>query len=96
MFSPLHTRLNCLNSNMLCRKIFYVFSSVCDSSAIRVPTQVSQSLIKSYICFSICKALQSLVFLVFSSKRSYKVLFLKGKKGSELAMWFPPWSKINN
>ena len=31
----------------------------------RVPTQVLQSLIKSYICFFICKALQSLIFGVF-------------------------------
>ena len=43
----------------------------------RVPTQVLQSLLKSYIRFSICKALQSLIFWVFSSKRSYQVLFLK-------------------
>ena len=52
----------------------------------RVPTQVLQSLIKSYICFSICKALQSLIFGVFLSKRSYKVLFLKEKKVSVLEM----------
>ena len=31
----------------------------------RVPTQVLQSLIKSYICFPVCKALQSLIFGVF-------------------------------
>ena len=48
--------------------------------------QVLQSLIKSYISFSICKALQSLIFGVFSSKRSYKVLFLKEKKISVLEM----------
>ena len=47
---------------------------------IRVPTQVLQSLIKSYICFSICKALQSLIFGVFLSKRSYKVLFFERKE----------------
>ena len=49
----------------------------------RVPTQVLQSLIKSYICFFVCKALQSL-FLSFLSKRSYKILFLLEKKGAEL------------
>ena len=48
----------------------------------RVPTQVLQSLRKSYICFSICKALQSLIFWVFSNKRSFKVLFLIIKKVS--------------
>ena len=70
-------------------------SHMCPYCGNRVPTQVLQSLIKSYICFSICKALQSLIFLgYFSSKRSYKVLFLKEKKGSELEMWFPPRSKI--
>ena len=53
----------------------------------RVPTQVLQSIIKSCIRFSVCKALQSLIFLVFLSKRSYKVLFLKEKKVSELEMW---------
>ena len=58
---------------------------------IRVPTQVLQSLIKSYICFSICKALQSLIFGVFLTKRSYKVLFLKEKKVSEMEVWFPPY-----
>ena len=47
---------------------------------IRVPTQVLQSLIKSYFSFSIYKALQSLIFWVFSPTRSYKVLFIKGKK----------------
>ena len=51
-----------------------ISSFVCN---IRVPTQVLQSIIKSYICFFICKALQSLIFLVFPPKRSYKVLFLK-------------------
>ena len=56
-----------------------------------VPTQVLQSLIKSYICFSICKALQSLIFGVFSTKMSYKVLFLKEKKVSELEVCFPPY-----
>ena len=46
-----------------------------------VPTQVLQSLItlKSYICVSICKALQSLIFGVFPPRRSYKVLFLLEK-----------------
>ena len=58
----------------------------------RVPTQVLQSLIKSYICFSICKALQSLIFGVISYQRSYKVLFLKEKKVLELEIWFLPWS----
>ena len=37
-----------------------------------------------YICFYICKALQSLIFGVFLSKGSYKVLFLLEKKDSEL------------
>ena len=50
----------------------------------RVPTQVLQSLIKSYICLSICKALQSLIFGVFSPKRTYKVLFLKEVSDLEL------------
>ena len=48
-----------------------------------VPTQVLQSLIKSYIYFPICKALQSLIFWVVSFKRSYKVLYLIVKKVSE-------------
>ena len=61
----------------------------------RVPTQVLQSLIKSYICFSIYKALQSHIFGVFSSKRSYKVLFLKEKKVSVLEMYFPPWGEMS-
>ena len=64
-----------------------------------MPTQVLQSLIKSYICFSICKALQSLIFEVFWSKRSYTVLFLKEEKVSEFEMEFPSQSKmteINN
>ena len=43
----------------------------------RVPTQVLQSLIKSYIFFPIC------IFWVFSFKRSYKVLYLMVKKVSE-------------
>ena len=52
-------------------------------------------LTKSYNCFSIYKALQSLILGIFSPKRSYKVLFLKGKKiVSELEMLFLPWSKI--
>ena len=42
----------------------------------RVPTQVLQSLIQSYICFAICKALQSLIVWYFRQKGSYKVLFL--------------------
>ena len=33
-------------------------------------------LIKSYIGFSICKALQSLIFGYFQPQRFYKVLFL--------------------
>ena len=33
------------------------------------------SLIKSYICCSVCKAFQSLIFGIFSSKRSNKVFF---------------------
>ena len=46
-----------------------------------MPTQVLQRLI---FVFSICKALQSLIFVVFLSKRSYKVLFLFEKKDSDL------------
>ena len=42
------------------------------------------SLIKSYIWFSICKALQSLILRCFWPKRSYKVLFLIGKDFSAL------------
>ena len=42
----------------------------------RLPLQVLQSIIKSYFCFSVCKALQSLNFGIFSSDRSSKVLFL--------------------
>ena len=42
----------------------------------RVPTQVLQSLIKSYIVFFIYKALQSLIFGYFRPQRSNKVLFL--------------------
>ena len=34
---------------------------------------------KSYICFSICKALQSLIFWVLPSRRSYKVIVLLEK-----------------
>ena len=45
--------------------------------------QVLQSLIKSYNCFSFCKALQSLIFGIFWSKMSYTVLFLIEKKVSE-------------
>ena len=62
----------------------------------RVPTQVLQSLIKSYIYFSICKALQSLIFGVFLYKRDYKVLFLKEKKVSESEIWFLSESKITS
>ena len=47
---------------------------------LRVPTQVLQSLIKSYICFSICKALYSLILGYFRPNRSYKVLFLIEKE----------------
>ena len=50
-------------------------------------------LTKSYIRFSFCKALQSLILGVFLSKRSYKVLSLMEKKVSELEMRFPPWNK---
>ena len=46
-----------------------------------MPTQVFQSLIKSYIF--LCKALQSLILWVFSFKRSYKVLYLIVKKVPE-------------
>ena len=49
-------------------------------SVSRVPTQVLQSLIRSYIRFSVCKALQSLIFGIFSANRSYKVLFLLKSK----------------
>ena len=52
----------------------------------RVPTQVLQSLIKSYICFSIYKALQSLIFWYFRPNRSYKVLFLIEKDISALTI----------
>ena len=45
----------------------------------RVPTQVLQSLIKSYNCFSIYKALQSLIFWYFRPNRSYKVLYFYRK-----------------
>ena len=38
---------------------------------ISMSTQVLQSCIKSDICFSICKTLQSLIFWVFLSKRCY-------------------------
>ena len=38
----------------------------------------------SYICVSICRALQSLISGLFLSKRSYKVLFLLEKNVSEL------------
>ena len=41
----------------------------------RVPTQVLQSLIKSYIWFSICKALQSLIFRCFGQKGLIKSYF---------------------
>ena len=43
----------------------------------RVPMQVLQSLIKSYICFPVCKALQSLICGVFLFKRSYEVIYLR-------------------
>ena len=57
-----------------------IWHSVCSITgtwnySYRVPTQVLQSLIKSYIDFSICKALQSVIFWYFRQKRSYKVLF---------------------
>ena len=44
-------------------------------SLYRVPTQVLQSIIKSYIGFSIYKALESLIFGYFRPQRCYKVLF---------------------
>ena len=44
---------------------------------------VHAGLAKSYICFSVCKALQSFISRVFSSKISYKVLFFIEKKISE-------------
>ena len=53
-------------------------------SYVRVPTQVLQSLIKSYICFSICKALQSLILGYFRPKGSYKVLYFIQKEISEM------------
>ena len=37
-------------------------------------------LMKSYICFSICKALQSLIFVYFRPNRSYKILMFIQKK----------------
>ena len=52
----------------------------------RRPTQVLQSVIKSYICFSIYKALQSLIFWYFRPNRSYKVLFLIEKDISALTI----------
>ena len=55
----------------------------------RVPTQVLQSLIMSYICFSVCKALQSLISGIFSSKMSYKVLFLLKSKFQTNKMLIP-------
>ena len=50
---------------------------------IRFPTQVLQSLIKSYICFSIYKALQILTLRYFLPNRSYEVLFLIEKDISD-------------
>ena len=43
-------------------------------------------LIKSYICVSICKALQSLILGYFRPKWSYKVLFLLEKEISEITI----------
>ena len=42
----------------------------------RVPAQVLQSLIKSYIGFSICKAVQCLICGYFRPQMSYKDIFL--------------------
>ena len=39
---------------------------------------------KSYICFSVCRALQSLISGLFLPKGSYKFLFLLEKNVSEL------------
>ena len=46
----------------------------------RVPTQVLQSLIKSYIRFSVCKALQSLIFWYFCPRGRIKSYFGKKRK----------------
>ena len=48
---------------------------------------------KSYICFSICKALKSLIFGVFPPKRSYKVLFLFEETVSEVRKVVPTLKK---
>ena len=61
----------------------------------RVPTQVLQSLIKSYILFSIYKALQSLIFLYFRPNRSYKVLYLTEKEISDLQIKLPPRNEVD-
>ena len=42
-----------------------------------------------YLFFQLCKALQSLIFGVFPSKMSYKVLFLLEKKVSEVRNVYP-------
>ena len=42
------------------------------------------NLLKSYICFSDCKALQIPILGLFLTERSYKVLFLLEKKFPEL------------
>ena len=62
---------------------------------IRVPTQVLQSLMKSYIRFFIYKALQGLFLGYFWPNRSYKVLFLIEKEISVWQIKVPPRNEVD-
>ena len=52
------------------------FPDIPSDKSLKVSMQVCQSIIRSYIGFSICNALQSLILGYFRRHRSYKVLIL--------------------
>ena len=58
----------------------YIETMVCTGC----PCRSYKDYIKSYICFSICKALYSLIFGYLRPKRTFIVLFMIEKEVSEL------------